>query len=321
MNISDDLKKEVFERYKAVCDDKDADLAEFLLLDVVVTGLKLEPLKELALAGDKDKAKLIAAVEGLLKVIFDQDVSKDNIRDRFNIMKNELDSLLLAGFSSNSTPNPMDDPAVCIHIQLAQRILIAWIGRYINILSRRWLSHFSKLPDIQLIKFHDELLRLISYIRIIPHVVMLRSMPTITVIDSDLDVSPEKLPTNRDAGTGRITVDLLQPKETLMAAFELYIDTTKARMKDHADNQMMMNLYDFRRKKDGRREKSLYRDWYNAIIEFEDYEGYASSRQAAEELAGDEEDSDSVRRTMDIRLKRFCSLVTAVMENRFPCLG
>jgi len=321
MNFSEGLKKEVLERYKTVCDDKDANLAEFLLLDVVVTGLKLEPLKELALAGDKDKAKLLAAVEGLLKVIFDEDVSKDNIGDRFNIMKNELDSLLLAGFSNHSTPNPMDDPAACIHIQLAQRILIAWIGRYISILSRRWLSHFSKLPDIQLIKFHDELLKFISYLRLIPHVVMLRSMATITVTDNDFDVSPDRFLFHHNAGTGRITVDLLQPKETLMAAFEQYIVAAKTKMRETADNQMMMNLHDFRRKKDGRREKSLYRDWYNAIIEFEDYEGYASSRQAAGELAGDEEDLDSVRRTMDNRLKRFCSLVDAIMKNRFPCLG
>lgn len=321
MKISEELRNEVFERYKTVCDDKDANLAEFLALDVFVTGLKLESLRELALAGDKDKAKLIAAVEGLLKVIFEQDVSKDNIGDRFNVMKNELDSLLLAGFSSHSTPNPMDDPAVCIHIQFAQRILIAWIGRHINILSRRWLSHFSALPDIRLIRFHDGLLRLISYMRMIPHIVMLRSMATLTVIDNDLDVSPEKFLFHRDAGTGRITIDLLQPKETLMAAFEQYVDTAKAKMRENAGNQMMANLYDFCRKKDGRREKSLYRDWYNAIIEFEDYEGYASSRQAAEEMAGDEEDPDSVRRTMDNRLKRFYSLVEAVMENRFPRLG
>lgn len=321
MNIPEELRKEILERYKAVCDDKDVDFAEFLALDVAVTGLKLEPLKELALAGDKDKAKLIAAVEGLLKIVFNQDVTKDNIADRFNIMKNELDSLLLAGFSKHSAPNPLDDPAVCIHIQLAQRILFAWIGRYINILSRRWLSHFSSLPDIRLIRFHDYLLRLISYLRMIPHIVMLRSMAAITVADNDLDVNLEKFLFHSGAGTGQITVDLLQPKETLMAAFEQYVDTAKAKMRENKDNQMMVNLYDFRRKKDGRREKSLYRDWYNAIIEFEDYEGYSSSRQAAEEMAGDKEDTDSVRRTMDNRLKRFYSLVDAVMENKFPCLG
>lgn len=320
MDISEELRKEVFERYKAVCEDKDANLAEFLELDVVVTGLKLEPLRVLALAGDKDKAKLIAAVEGLLKIIFDEDVSRDNIEERFNVMKNELDSLLLAGFSNNSNPNPMDDPAVCIHIQLAQRILFAWIGRYINMLSRRWLSHFSSRPDIHLIKLHDELLRLISYLRMIPHIVMLRSMASITVTDNDLDVSPDKFLFHRDAGTGRITVDLLQPKETLMAAFEQYVDAAKAKMRETADNQMMMNLYDFRRKKDGRREKSLYRDWYNAIIEFEDNDGYASSWQAAKELSGDAEDLDSVRRTMNNRLKRFCSLVDAIKNNKFPCL-
>lgn len=291
--------------------------------ELITTALQLEPIRKLSsdalLHADLEKMKDV--VLGLLKILFGDGVSRDNIRERLETYRSKMEECITENSEVDLVPG--ENSVINGHILFAQRILVAYFASlYIQRLERNWLDSWSGKTEHDLASLsvlHDVLLKLLLYVRTLPVVVAIRSLSPEFEAEWSSDASLDIVLNDSSVGRASITLDLLQPKENLMVAFEQFIDKAKSRIKENPDNKLLMNLYDFTRKKDGRRNKPPYRDWYRAILDFEDSSEYPSLYGASRGLTvSDEEDPESLRKNLENRSKRFNSLLISIMENTFP---
>lgn len=286
----------------------------------------IQPVSRLALESieTRDGKKLKEVVNYLLQMAFGNDVNAGNISARFEKVRCTLEKHLI---DSTGNPLPGKNSVVEGHLLFAQRILVARIGSYVRYLERRWLDEWlidSPTNFDNLYNFHNVLKNYSFYTTIYPAVVELRRYTYRHSFSSEgnLNASLEYLLQGFPGATATITIDLLQPKENLMVAFERLIDKAKSEMREHPENQMMLNLYDFTREREKkcRRNKPPYKDWHRAILDYEDSSEYCSFHQAGKDLAQENEKFESVARSLGNRSKRYFQMFNAVMNDTFPAL-
>jgi len=307
-------------------DEMSVEESEFLQNEIMIEMERFARLKikstDAFLSTNVDKLK--AVVLDLLRVCFGEDVSADNIKER---LEKHIDAMEIGISEASGPPQPGVNSVAETHILFTQRILAAYIGGITKKLEGKWVDIWSESHGdfIELSAVHDVLLKYRMFLNMIPCLVTLRADRPQFLGEYDSGDFTEALLLNPEAGKATITLDLLQPKENLVAAFEKFIDQAKAKISERPESKMLVNLYDFTRKKDGRRDKPLYNDWHKAIIDFEETSDYGSFYQAAQDFAPQKKDGnqgiDTTRKNFANRTKRYYSLLYAVMNNKFPSLN
>jgi hypothetical protein len=322
MTLSTELKQDFIRRYENAKENKSLDTLEMMALEAVITGIKLEPIIHLAETSINDTNRIYRATEGLLKILLGDDVDTSNIGSRFEILFDSIDDALQMEKDEESTTKSYNKSIVKLHLLMEQRLMASIVSGYINYYKLNWVEIDMDIKFLIFI-FHT-LLKFVTLLKITPTFIAFRSIPVIAIESVNLDVSISKLSELKNkCGTATLKIDLLQPKEAIMKSFEAFIDQSKSTMKTNPDNNEVLNLYDIRRKKDGRPDKSIYHDWYKAIIGLENGLDYESFANAADGLVRDDKDgskSERLLRTTHNHARRFDSLVLSILNHRFPVI-
>jgi hypothetical protein len=299
------------------------EIREFLQNELIPETERLSLLKKHSMDAfnSRDCGKMKVVVLELLQACFGDDVLPENIRERLD---KQIDAMETCLKETSGLPQPGENSVVEYHCLFAQRILAAHIGTLAKRLEKSWLDIWpgTLWGFVQLLGFHDVLLKYRLYLNMIPGLVALRSLKPPFLAEWDSGLFTKNILVDSEAGRATITIDLLQPEENLINAFERFIDQAKSEIKNNTENKRLVNLYDFTRQKDGRRKKPLYSDWHRAIIDFEEASGYASYYQAAQDFAPQKKDGskgvDTTRKNFENRTKRYYSMLDAVTSDTFP---
>ena len=316
MPVSPEQKTYFLERYEAVRNDESADPMEKRILETAVTVIRLEPLISLAEEGQHDIFKLRLATEGILEILFGDDVDFNNILGRFKDLTVRLNAELYSAVSKDKTPGSSNNSVVELHLLLAQNVLVGSVGFFIKQFSTHWIYKEDDTEQATLI--FNILQIFVTYLKLIPTYIAARKFSIMEVEEQNLDVSYEQFAVNPECGTAKLNINLLQPKEAILKAVSDFVDQSKKEMKANPDNHRMLTFYDVRRKKDGRAEKSVYKQWSDGLVDLGDSIDFdfKSFYEAAKSWGDDEKG----RKKLEARAKRIHTLLTSILNDRFPSI-
>ena len=321
MLIPPEQKQYFLSRRDALMRDDSADPEEKQILEAAVAVIRMEEAVALNEDDFNDLGALGDAIEGLLKIVFGSDVDITNIRERFEKLSEDIDKKLQIVEMQELSAKSNKKNVVWLHLALSQRILMTAVGFYIHHLEIHW-TWLEKDAERSTMVINI-LQKLIAHLKLLPVYILLRKVQTLTPISKSINVSYQQLAIDKECGTATLQVDLLQPKEVILKAFEDFIDESKNEMRGIPGNQGVVNLYDVRRKKDGRLDKSIYMDWHDAIKSMEracDFNNFYEASKMAPNKIAPKEDPENVRKRLEFRAKRYHTLLQSILNDRFPSL-
>jgi len=316
MQVPPEQKTYFLERYEAVRNDESADPREKMVLETAVTVIRLEPLITLAEEGQHEIYKLRLATEGLLEILFGDDVDFNNIIGRYKDLSARLEDVLYYAVGKDKRPGDSKGAVAELNLLLGQRVLVAAVGLYIRNFATHWIW---KEDDVEkATQIFNILQKLIVYLKLIPTYLSSRNFSIVNVQEKNLDVSYENFAVNPNCGTATLKIDLLQPREAILKAFTDFVDKSKNEMRDNPKNRRILTFYDVRRDKDGRATKSLYKQWNNGIVDVMDAidSDFKSFYEAAETWG----DGENGRKNLEARAARIHTLIRSVLNDTFPSI-